>query len=390
MQVVAVLSRELAEFDREAPDLSRRSADLRDQQRGVERRLADVERDREDLHRKAGERAALIERLQKVCLTVGAAAPLGEATTAVGVLENDYHDKLAVRDQIASELASNRARLAGVETAQSTLESAIASLREALRVESLPADIVAAVETARVEADTELSGIDRSRGDLSAARRRIESLRGCATYLREVRDVAELEQHVPPVQRRHRQLVTASSRLKQLREAVLDVSNALTQYQEAAVAGSLDTLTGGVQELFAALGAHPEYSKLVVTPDLDKKAGTTVYRLRVEDATGMNNSFARTVLSRAELNVVALALFLSLANTARGNLGTSVMDDPSQSLDPKRTARLASVLSAIAQERQLVIATEDRLFADALQGASDTRVIRLAHTPHGGVAIQGP
>jgi DNA repair exonuclease SbcCD ATPase subunit len=64
--------------------------------------------------------------------------------------------------------------------------------------------------------------------------------------------------------------------------------------------------------------------------------------------------------------VLALAIFLGLASAGPGTFGFVMLDDPSQSLGSGHKQRLAELLAELARSRQVIVATMDQEFRDAL------------------------
>jgi DNA repair exonuclease SbcCD ATPase subunit len=144
----------------------------------------------------------------------------------------------------------------------------------------------------------------------------------------------------------------------------------------------------GVQEGFMALGGHPEFSRIVIEPDSDTKTGTNIYHIRAESEKEDRDTFVRATFSKAELNVVALALFLAVTRANESNLAVSVLDDPSQSLDIDRERALADVLHELSQDRQVIVATEEEDLARWLIRENQENLVRLVHEPYKGTALQ--
>ncbi|SFF52574.1 AAA domain-containing protein [Actinacidiphila alni] len=76
---------------------------------------------------------------------------------------------------------------------------------------------------------------------------------------------------------------------------------------------------------------------------------------------------ALSVVSQGELFSLALALFLPRATAADSPFGFVVIDDPVQSMDPRKVEGLAKVLAAVAATRQVVVFSHDTRLADVLR-----------------------
>jgi ABC-type cobalamin/Fe3+-siderophores transport system ATPase subunit len=76
---------------------------------------------------------------------------------------------------------------------------------------------------------------------------------------------------------------------------------------------------------------------------------------------------ALSVVSQGELFSLALALFLPRATAPQSPFGFLVIDDPVQSMDPRKVAGLARVLALMAESRQVVVFSHDTRLPDALR-----------------------
>jgi ABC-type lipoprotein export system ATPase subunit len=73
------------------------------------------------------------------------------------------------------------------------------------------------------------------------------------------------------------------------------------------------------------------------------------------------------VVSQGELFSLALALFLPRAMAAQSPFRFIVIDDPVQSMDPRKVEGLARLLDAVAQTHQVVVFSHDTRLPDALR-----------------------
>lgn len=73
------------------------------------------------------------------------------------------------------------------------------------------------------------------------------------------------------------------------------------------------------------------------------------------------------VMSQGELHAMALSLFLPRAMLPESPFRFLVIDDPVQSMDPARVDGLATVLDAVAKDRQVIVFTHDDRLAEAVR-----------------------
>ena len=76
---------------------------------------------------------------------------------------------------------------------------------------------------------------------------------------------------------------------------------------------------------------------------------------------------ALAVMSQGELHALALSLFIPRATLAESPFRFVVIDDPVQSMDPRRVDGLARVLEATAHDRQVVVFTHDDRLPEAVR-----------------------
>lgn len=387
-QIVTRLVGLIAEGGQQSAHLAERLRELEAEHRRVGQRLEALAQDRASLERDEERWDGLVQRLVGYGLDVGdnSAEAVRQIATSV---DEEYQRATAQQAALQDQHGQLQARAAGVESVRAELEGILASVKQLLCREDVPADVVAAITEALGEGERRLSGIVAARQGLRHSQEQLATAREIIGYLQDVHEVTELEQNVPPVRRRMRQLTAARARIVSLRQTVLEVYNALTAAQQEALTGNLAALMPGVQDVFTALGGHPEYRSLVIDPVTDEKSGTNIYRLRAQSEDGANGTFVRTTFSHAELNAVALALYMAVARAGDSNVAVNILDDPSQSLDPARQQALADVLQTLARERQVLVATEDRSFIERLTVGGEGHVIHLVHEPYEGVAVQG-
>ncbi|HET9058466.1 MAG TPA: hypothetical protein VFN61_00985, partial [Acidimicrobiales bacterium] len=73
------------------------------------------------------------------------------------------------------------------------------------------------------------------------------------------------------------------------------------------------------------------------------------------------------VMSQGEVNCLAISVFLPRATSERSPLNFVVVDDPVQAMDPAKVAGLATMLSAKAKDRQVIVFTHDQRLPDAIR-----------------------
>lgn len=141
------------------------------------------------------------------------------------------------------------------------------------------------------------------------------------------------------------------------------------------------------QRLLTAISRHlGEISNGELGP-LETAEGLETARVRAGDRT---LPLASPPLSYGQLHMTLLAVRLGAADFLAG-LGVRLpllLDDPFVHLDAERARELWGVLASIASERQVIVATQDRLLIDHL-GVEPDLDLDVSHGPGGSIAVEG-
>lgn len=143
-----------------------------------------------------------------------------------------------------------------------------------------------------------------------------------------------------------------------------------------------NTSTPLINEIYLRLDVHPTFREFRFHTQRHRESGHLrpwVYdKRRGEDGNALN------VLSAAQLNSLAICLFLALNLERDTPLKTAILDDPVQSLDDVNLLSLADVLRTVRGRRQVVVSTHDETLAELLvrklrplRGADSTMVVTL-------------
>jgi DNA repair exonuclease SbcCD ATPase subunit len=134
---------------------------------------------------------------------------------------------------------------------------------------------------------------------------------------------------------------------------------------EAIVAEALARLQPSFAEVFDRLNPNPAFTELRARQDVLRNVNQVVPI--VHDPLRGLDANPLLVFSEGQLNVVALSYFLGMALNARdAMLPFLILDDPLQALDTLAVLGFGDLCRRIRDERQLIITTHDRRFADIL------------------------
>ena len=126
----------------------------------------------------------------------------------------------------------------------------------------------------------------------------------------------------------------------------------------------LETL---LQRIYATVDPHPHFRIARLLSRMRQGHGRIV--AEVEDPINdLRNDTPSSVLSSSQMNVLAVAVFLTLnLGTHTQPLKTAILDDPLQSLDDLNLLGLIDLLKRIREQRQLMVSTHDSRFAALLE-----------------------
>ena len=146
---------------------------------------------------------------------------------------------------------------------------------------------------------------------------------------------------------------------------------------DSIVARWLRKLEPSFAEVFDRLAPHPTFSELRARQDVFYNKNQIVPEV-VDPIRGVSAN-PLLVYSEGQLNTVALSYFLGLAlNAPSESLGFMVLDDPLQAMDVLAVLGFADLCRRLRRQRQLVITTHDRRYADLLARKLAPR--EVAHT----------
>lgn len=130
----------------------------------------------------------------------------------------------------------------------------------------------------------------------------------------------------------------------------------------------------GVQQAWAMLRQESN----VEIGDLCLEGSATRRKLRIDSRVDGVAADGLTVLSQGELHALALALFLPRATMAESPFRFLILDDPVQAMDPAKVDGLVTLLSELAQTRQVVVLShDDRLPAAVRRGNFAATIVEV-------------
>lgn len=184
-------------------------------------------------------------------------------------------------------------------------------------------------------------------------------------YLREKERVDQLEKGLPLLQQRLEDLEEKYSKIKEVEVGLNDIYQAASTAREEMVKKALSELQSAIGSYYSKILCHPYYVNLQLIPEEYRKKA--IYRIRAWDENFKKGTYVQTRFSNAQMNAVALSLFLSMSTRLESNLGLILLDDPSQSMDKEHKEALSKLLGEILEERQILVTTQDTEFKQCLE-----------------------
>lgn len=157
-------------------------------------------------------------------------------------------------------------------------------------------------------------------------------------------------------------------KLATLAEAIEAVAASVQEVASEHARSALEQAQDEYTRYYATLCNHPYFDLLRINVEQQRVSGVdrNNYVLRTVASVDGEASLASSRLSTAQMNCVALSVYLALAERLEHNLGFIILDDPSQSLDTEHKEALTRVLDELDPALQFVIATQDVEFGNML------------------------
>jgi DNA repair exonuclease SbcCD ATPase subunit len=339
--------------------------------------------------------AALIERAERelesaaqasAAATESAPTQVQLASAAVQLLGDHCPvcdqpiDEASVRQHLRGVLRHAEALVATSHESQERLASARMSLAQAhaaARNRQAALDEVAA-RTSDVRAklnevnslfhldapELDVSTVDALIQNLPVISNELESLSGNIPQASDAylsRLAGEVEAIAAELAKTEADLASATSRS----ERAKGLEHAARDAAQHVLEEALTALRPSFAEVFDRLTPNPAFTELLARQDVLRNRNQIVPMVRDRERDLEANPLL--IFSEGQLNVVALSYFLGMALNARdAELPFMVLDDPLQALDVISILDLSDLCRQIRDQRQLIVTTHDRRFADVL------------------------
>jgi DNA repair exonuclease SbcCD ATPase subunit len=312
---------------------------------------------RREFERQAAERQQLAEAERSLRNAMDRATRALEAETA-----RDSEAEVDAKDRETARAVASTGGVAGV------VERGRCRLREIQRAVSAErAERLAPLKVRLLEASRRSfklpAGVEATGG---AVRTSLQDRRARHGELQE--GLAGLERRIAYEGRPGQSALALEREIEQLREQLEATDQRAAAYREASalITEAYEAFRSTDQErLLVSISRHLEEISNGELGPLEATEGLETARVRAGDR---SLPLASPPLSYGQLHITLLAVRLGAADFLAG-LGVRLpllLDDPFVHLDPGRARELWDVLAKIALERQVIVATQDRLLVDHL------------------------
>jgi DNA repair exonuclease SbcCD ATPase subunit len=176
----------------------------------------------------------------------------------------------------------------------------------------------------------------------------------------------ELERELTSLSRQVEEREKDVSQRRKTGELTESLLNGLREAASDLVDAELARIEPLFKWIYAAADPHPALRDPYLTSHMTGGHGRLVASLK-DPLSELSTDAPEVVLSSSQLNVLAVAVFLSLNLGMRAlPLGTAILDDPLQSLDDVNLLGLVDVLRRTRESRQLLVSTHDPQFGSLL------------------------
>jgi exonuclease SbcC len=203
----------------------------------------------------------------------------------------------------------------------------------------------------------------------------IASVEFIIDFLQQQEQLHQIEQELPHITNAMTTLQANIEALTILEHMLLTIRKSVIQYEKDIVNTELQSLEDEVNHYYAQIQGHPYFSK--ISMEIENKLPLQ-YVFKAENQEDGFSSYILTRFSQAQMNIAALAIFLSNNHRLAGNLPLLILDDPTQSVDETHIRALSQLLHTLSTERQILLATHDALFQKLLQ-TPDANTITLTN-----------
>jgi len=210
-----------------------------------------------------------------------------------------------------------------------------------------------------IVADLEQQGLK-----LKEAKNTLLDLTQAVSYNLRQEKLVRMEGGLPQIQRKLEELKLKLQKISKLEEALTDIHNSIVQEQKNCFEKILKEIQGSIRKYYEKILGHSYYQQLEIELETSPEGDHTYW---IKGRGDQDSTYVRTRFSEAQMNVTALAIFMAMVKHSSHHLDFTIFDDPTQSMDHTHKETLARLLCQEMEDRQLIIATQDKDFYQLLK-----------------------
>jgi DNA repair exonuclease SbcCD ATPase subunit len=233
-----------------------------------------------------------------------------------------------------------------LERLQTWLQKETSSALEGPKLLKKVGEITASLDK-EIEKYSDSSEVDTLRASLS-------DLEDVLNYLRDEEQVLAAEKELPLVEKQIKDIEGRINRLQALASSLQSIRQFAIAYEKEASLAQLKLLEETINGYYSKILGHPHFTHLKI--DVEKE-DPLIFSIRA--ASSREDTYIPTRFSTAQLNAVALSIFMSYSTQEAGDLPIMILDDPTQNMDNSHKEAFAKLIATLPPKHQVIIATED-------------------------------
>ena len=269
-----------------------------------------------------------------------AQSKLSDAVTRRRELDEKIMQHINLNNEITDTLNSLRTKVGKVLEGEPLLQAAI--------------DTVSTIEYELREL-SETTPIDEIRN-------KSVRLSDVLSYLSEEERTENAEKELPSLNHQLETLKAKKLSLAMLSTALTSIGGIIAEYQKMASLKQIKELEDTMNDYYSTMMGHPYFSNLKV--DIEREEPL---QFSFRATSERESTYIPTRFSTAQLNIAALSVFISNSKLMAGGLPLIILDDPTQNMDTEHKQNFAKLVSKLADDFQVIVATEDDEARDFLE-----------------------
>ena len=189
---------------------------------------------------------------------------------------------------------------------------------------------------------------------IDSLRKTLSDLADVLNLLRDDERVTAAEKELPLVEKQIKDLEERSSKLQALASSLQSIRQMAVVFEKEASIAQLKRLEDAINLYYGKIQGHPHFARLKI--DIEKE-DPLIFSIRA--ASKQEDTYIPTRFSTAQLNSVALSIFMSYSTQQAGDFPIMIFDDPTQNMDVTHKESFAKLVATLPPSFQVIIATED-------------------------------